>query len=89
MHRTDSPRTTLPTRSHQRLCLGGEAKPGFEPEPDAAQQYGISEVRWFDLRDGSAWDEQLMNDPITYPQVRNIQIILGYKGGRGEEVVGE
>ena len=62
------------------LCtpVGGEASPGYEPEPDAAQAYAISEVRWFDLRDPSGWDPQMVGDSITYPQVQRVRALLGY-----------
>ena len=46
-----------PDAGYQRyktyLCLPmqGEASPGREPEPEAAQVYEITAVRWFDLRD--------------------------------------
>jgi len=62
------------------LCtpVGGEASPGYEPELDAAEAYAISEVRWFDLRDPSSWDPQLVSDAITYPQVQRVRALLGY-----------
>lgn len=62
------------------LCtpVGGEASPGYEPEPDAAETYAISEVRWFDLRDPSSWDPQMISDSITYPQVQRVRALLGY-----------
>ncbi len=49
------------------LCrpTGGEARPGHEPEPDAASVYSISEVGWFDLRDASTWDDKIKQDQIT------------------------
>ena len=72
------------SRFYQRyktyLCtpIGGEARPGYEPEHDAAQAYAISDVRWFDLRDPSSWDPQVTSDPVTYPLVLRIQTALGY-----------
>jgi ADP-ribose pyrophosphatase YjhB (NUDIX family) len=62
------------------LCrvVAGQARPGYEPEPAAAAAYSISEVGWFHLRDGSAWDAALRADPVTYPQVRKLQAALGY-----------
>ena len=62
------------------LCrpISGEARPGFEPEPDAAAAYAISEVRWFDLRDESSWGEDLIQDPFTYPQLIQLRKKLGY-----------
>ena len=62
------------------LCrvLSGEAAPGYEPELDASDFYGISAVAWFDLRDPAAWDPQVLADPITRPQVEQIRAALGY-----------
>ena len=60
------------------LCtpVGGEAKPGYEPEPDAAATYSITSVRWFDLRDATTWDPLVLDDPFTYPQMLNFQKLL-------------
>ena len=58
--------------------VSGEASPGYEPEPEAAANYSISEVRWFDLRDESDWDDRLFQDPFTYPQLINLREVLGY-----------
>lgn len=62
------------------LCqiIGGEAAPGYEPEVEAAEKYGITEVGWFDLRDPASWNELIMRDRITYPLLQNLQAALGY-----------
>lgn len=62
------------------LCtpVAGQAQPGYEPEPDAAQAYAISEVAWFDLRDETTWDPLITDDSYTYPQLRQIRSALGY-----------
>ncbi len=63
------------------LCkvVNGEAKPGHEPEAGAAQQYTISEVRWFDLRNSSEREAQGGIDPfLTFPLLQRIRDILGY-----------
>ncbi len=62
------------------LCrpVSGTAAPGYEPEPDAAAAYAISEVRWFDLTDVSSWDDLLRADPYTYPQLVRLREALGY-----------
>jgi 8-oxo-dGTP diphosphatase len=62
------------------LCrpIAGEPSPGYEPEPEAAADYSISEVRWFDLRDQASWDDVLSLDPFTYPQMLKIRELLGY-----------
>ena len=61
------------------LCkvLKGDAQPGYEPEVEASQQYAISEVRWFDLRDLSEWEE-VKRDPFTFPLMQRIRVLLGY-----------
>jgi 8-oxo-dGTP pyrophosphatase MutT (NUDIX family) len=63
------------------LCrpLSGEAAPGVEPEEEAAAEYAIGEVRWFDLRRHEAWDRDLRADPITFPQLMRIRDALGYE----------
>jgi len=58
--------------------VSGEASPGYEPEPEAAADYSISEVRWFDLRDESRWVDDLRQDPFTYPQLVQLRNVLGY-----------
>ena len=62
------------------LCrpVAGEASPGFEPEPDAASWYSITEVKWFDLRDESGWNPELIGDPLTYNQLQLVRKALGY-----------
>jgi len=62
------------------LCriISGQASPGFEPEPEAAADYSIVEVRWFDLRDADSWGDLLRGDPFTYPQLVNLSKLLGY-----------
>ena len=62
------------------LCkvIGGEVKPGYEPEIEAAQNYAIVEVGWFDLRDPKSWDVRMRNDPITFALVAHIRAVLGY-----------
>ena len=58
--------------------IGGEASPGYEPEPEAAANYSISAVRWFDLSDESGWGEILRQDQYTYPQMVKLRELLGY-----------
>ncbi len=56
----------------------GEASPGIEPEPEAASWYSIAEVKWFDLRDESGWDTELITDPLTYNQLQSVRKKLNY-----------
>lgn len=67
-------------RRHTYLCryLKGEPRPGIEPEPEAAAQYAIVETRWFDMRDVSSWDPQVLENRFTGPLVRRIRGELGY-----------
>jgi len=64
------------------LCypVSGEASPGYEPELEAAADYAISEVCWFDLRSTTAWLDELREDPYTYPQLIRLREKLGYAG---------
>jgi 8-oxo-dGTP pyrophosphatase MutT (NUDIX family) len=68
-------------RAKTYLCqpVGGEAHPGFEPEPEASQWYAIVETGWFDLRNEADWGEKVRRDPITYPLMLKIQSTLGYR----------
>jgi 8-oxo-dGTP diphosphatase len=74
----------VPASAYRRLktylcsAENGEARAGYEPEYEAAQFYAITEAKWFDLRSPVHWDEQVLNDPLTYPLLRRIQAILGY-----------
>lgn len=63
------------------LCapLSGVARPGSEPEVD---DYSIVDLSWFDLREEMTWDGDLLADPVTYPQVKRIQDVLGYGSPR-------
>ena len=62
------------------LCrvLSGQAAPGYEPELEASDFYGISAVAWFDLRDLSGWPAEALAEPITWPQVEKLRAALGY-----------
>ncbi len=66
------------TKSYICTPISGEASPGYEPEPEAAADYSISAVAWFDLRDDSDWREDLLQDPFTYPQLVKLRHDLGY-----------
>lgn len=68
------------TRYWTYLCtpLSGEAKPGYEPEPEPSTLYAIAEVGWFDLRDASTWGEQVLSDPLTAYVMKKLQHTLGY-----------
>jgi 8-oxo-dGTP pyrophosphatase MutT (NUDIX family) len=74
----------IPVIVYQRrktyLCrvLGGQATPGFEPEVEVAEAYGIVAVQWFDLRDPATWEPQVLKDATTVRQLRKIQAALRY-----------
>jgi 8-oxo-dGTP pyrophosphatase MutT (NUDIX family) len=63
------------------LCRAdaGDAQPGYEPEPEVAEHYAITEVGWFDLSAPASWDPLVKADPITYPLLQKIQSVLGYE----------
>ncbi len=67
-------------RRRTYLCrvLGGTAAPGYEPEMDASEFYGIVAVQWFDLRDPAGWEAQVRGDAITLPQLQRLRAALGY-----------
>jgi 8-oxo-dGTP pyrophosphatase MutT (NUDIX family) len=71
---------TVYRRRKTYLCrpVGGEARPGYEPEAEANTVYAIDEVRWFDLADPATWGEALTADPFTHPQLLHIRHALGY-----------
>jgi 8-oxo-dGTP pyrophosphatase MutT (NUDIX family) len=74
---------SIPAGDYQRrktyLChiLGGEARPGYEPEVDDTE-YLFTEIGWFDLRHPATWDEQIVSNPITFPLLQRIRAALGY-----------
>ena len=65
-----------------RTCLcqviGGEARPGIEPEVDTPEHTAIREVGWFDLRAPTTWNALVRGDPITMPLLRQLRAALGY-----------
>ncbi|MFO7168728.1 MAG: NUDIX hydrolase [Chloroflexota bacterium] len=65
------------------LCRpqGGEARPGHEPEPEAAASYAITAVGWFDLRAPESWDPLVHRDPFTGAALHRIRVALGYAQG--------
>jgi 8-oxo-dGTP pyrophosphatase MutT (NUDIX family) len=60
------------------LChpLAGEARPGIEPEPEAASVYAIVDVDWCDIYDETTWDALIATDPITSSLLRRIRTAL-------------
>jgi 8-oxo-dGTP pyrophosphatase MutT (NUDIX family) len=62
------------------LCavVSGEASPGYEPEPEAAAAYGITDVAWFDLRALEGWPAELLDERITAPLLQRLRVALGY-----------
>ena len=67
-------------RRRTYLCrvLGGAAAPDYEPELEAAEEYGIVAVHWFDLRDPAGWEPLMVTDAITWPQMSRVLAALGY-----------
>ena len=52
------------------------ASPGYEPEPEAAAKYAITDVGWYNINNETTWDELIVNDPITAPGLRRIRAAL-------------
>lgn len=73
-----------PGDTYQRLwtylchVVEGEPQPGYEPEPEAAAEYAIVAVGWFDLRDPASWDKAVRSNPITAPLLQRLRAALGY-----------
>ncbi len=58
--------------------LAGEASPGIEPEPEVVGHYSIVEVKWYDLRDETTWDSDLVTDALIYLPLQRLWRRLGY-----------
>ena len=71
-----------PGGAYQRLrtylcrVTGGQAAPGYEPELEAADFYGIAALAWFDLRAPAAWPPDVLADPISRPQIERLREAL-------------
>jgi len=78
----DEPNPTKSTYLSRKTYLcepdTGEARPGFEPEPEVASWYSIVEVKWFSLHDESSWDLDLTDNSVTYGQLQRVRKKLGY-----------
>lgn len=66
------------TQTYHCHVISGVAEPGYEPEDPQPDGFGIVEVGWFDLCDERKWGNLVHQDPITYPQLRQLRSILGY-----------
>jgi len=60
------------------LCqpITTQAAPGYEPEPEVAARYAITEVGWYSIHDETKWNGLIVKDPITAPTLRRIRIAL-------------
>ncbi|MEM7134281.1 MAG: NUDIX domain-containing protein [Chloroflexota bacterium] len=68
-------------KTYECKPIGGEARPGSEPEFDLAPHkfgYEIVEVDWFDLRNESTWTAELLNSTITHATMKKVSQVLGY-----------
>lgn len=66
-------------RFHTYLCRPATltARPGMEPEPEAAALYSIAAVGWYPLDEETMWNPQVVADPLTAPLLRRIRAALG------------
>jgi 8-oxo-dGTP diphosphatase len=66
---------------HTYLCtpIGGEAAPGYEPEPLYARAYSFIGVRWVALADEAAWGSEILDNAITRRNLQLLQRALGYR----------
>ena len=62
------------------------ATPGYEPEPEAAAKYAITDVRWYNIHDETTWDQLIVNDPISAPGLRRIRAALQQRELYSEEM---
>ena len=74
------PSGRIERRTYLCRILSGEAQPGYEPEPEVSAIYGINAMQWLDLCDEAAWDEAVCSDRYTYPELKQLQALLGYAG---------
>lgn len=67
-------------QSKTYLCrvVGGEPRPGFEPEHGPEATYDITDVAWVPLADDAAWREEVRTDPHTTGFLRAVREALGY-----------
>jgi hypothetical protein len=55
------------------------AAPGYEPEPETAAKYAITDVGWYNIHDETTRDQLIANDPITAPGLRRIRAALNQR----------
>jgi 8-oxo-dGTP pyrophosphatase MutT (NUDIX family) len=65
-------------KTYRCAYRNGEARPGYEPEARYRTAYSFTAIGWFDLRDPTQWNAQMVADPITYPLLCRIQALVGY-----------
>lgn len=67
-------------RKRTYLCHApsGEPAPGYEPEPDVADVYAISGIRWLDLRHPETWEREITDDPLTMGPLMGLRKALGF-----------
>jgi 8-oxo-dGTP pyrophosphatase MutT (NUDIX family) len=74
---TEGDRVYRRVRTYLCRPLGGEARPGSEPEPEVAAVYAIAAVAWVDLGAEAGWDPVIRADRWTYPLLKRLQVALG------------
>jgi 8-oxo-dGTP pyrophosphatase MutT (NUDIX family) len=65
-------------KTYRCAYRSGDARPGYEPEAQYRMAYSFTAIGWFDLRDPTQWNAQMVADPITYPLLCRIQALVGY-----------
>ena len=73
-------RTYDRTRTYLCAVVGGEARPGIEPEPELEGVYDIAEVGWWPVDDPGAWDESITGDAKTMAVLASVRAALA-RGG--------
>lgn len=64
--------------TYRCAIIGGEARPGVEPEVDHDGQTTIRAIGWFDLRDPGSWGPQVAAAKATEPLLHQLRAELGY-----------
>lgn len=64
--------------TYRCTIIGGEARPGVEPEVDHDGQVTIRALGWFDLRDPDSWGPQVAAAKATQPLLYQLRVALGY-----------